>query len=378
MGKPIVNRWEMEQMKVGIASSLQDATDKLNLMYTDTSTKAEDRMAQKGIVTDLTERLEGISAQIEEYDRKQIPKEAPIDEGLKVVNAKATLIRSTMAKRPITKAVRAALKDDTDETGGANLLPKTLSTELVTEPKATNPLRSLVKVKNIEGLELPKLSYSLSDDEFIADGETAKEMETNSSLIQFGRNKYKVFADISETVLAGTDTALVADVNAALEAGMAAKEKKVAFATSPKSGEELMSFYSTQNAIKTVQGATLYAAIRNALADLEDNYSPKIVMKKADYYSIIDYLANGSNALYGAQPEAVLGAPVVFCDKAVKPVIGDFNYAVLNYSPKMTFETDKNIKTGMQSFVITAYFDFRILMSSAFRIAEVATGTESV
>ena len=94
-------------------------------------------------------------------------------------------------------------------------------------------------------------------------------------------------------------------------------------------------------------------------------------MRKDDYFSIIDYLSNGSNTLYGTQPESVLGAPVVFCDKATKPIIGDFEFACLNYSPSMNFETDKNVKTGMQSFVITAYFDFRILMSSAFRIAEV-------
>ena len=366
-----VNRWELTQMKDGIAASLKSATEKLNEMYTDSSTTSEDRATQKTIVQDLTERLEGISLQIDAYDKSVAPKENVTDEKTKVINAKAELIRATMARKPIPQSVRAALKDDTDSTGGANLLPSQLSTELVTEPKAKNPLRTLVKIKTIEGLEMPKISYTISDDDFIADGATAKEMAASAGLIQFGRNKYKVLTDISETVLAGTDTALVADVNASLEAGMAAKEKKVMFATSPKSGEELMSFYSTQNAITVVKGANLYAAIRNALADLEDAYSPTIVMKKSDYYSIIDFLSNGSNALYGAQPEAVLGAPVVFCDSAVKPVIGDFSYAVLNYSPKMTFETDKNIKTGMQSFVITAYFDFRILMASAFRIAEV-------
>lgn len=367
-----VNRWELTQMKDGIATSLKTATEKLNEMYTDPNTTAEDRATQKTIVQDLTERLEGISLQIDAYDKSVAPKENVItDEKTKVINAKAELIRATMARKPIPQNVRAALKDDAEPTGGANLLPTQLSTELVTEPKAKNPLRTLVKIKTIEGLEMPKISYTISDDDFIADGITAKEMAASAGLIQFGRNKYKVYTDISETVLAGTDTALVADVNSSLEAGMAAKEKKVMFSTSPKSGEELMSFYSTQNAITVIKGANLYAAIRNALADLEDAYSPTIVMKKSDYYSIIDFLSNGSNALYGAQPEAVLGAPVVFCDSAVKPVVGDFSYAVLNYSPKMTFETDKNVKTGMQSFVITAYFDFRILMASAFRIAEV-------
>ena len=68
------------------------------------------------------------------------------------------------------------------------------------------------------------------------------------STVAFGRHKLKVFAGVSETVLNGTDTNLVAHVERALQSGVAAKEKKVAFATSPASGEEHMSFYSTQNA----------------------------------------------------------------------------------------------------------------------------------
>lgn len=366
-----INRWELSQMRDGIAASLKTATDKLNEMYVDSTTSSEDRTKQKDIVKDLTERLEGLNAQIKSYDESVSPKEPVMDENSRIISAKATLIRKTMAREPIPANVRAALKDD-DSTGGSNLIPKTLSTELVTEPKSKNPIRSLIQIKTIEGLEMPKVSYSIYDDDFILDSESAKEMALTAGLIKFGRNKFKVFADISETILSGTDTALVSDVNASLAAGMAEKEKKVMFATAPKSGEELMSFYSTQNAIKVVKGANLYFAIRNALADLADDFNPTIVMKKSDYYSIIDFLANGSTALYGAQPETVLGAPVVFCNEAIKPVIGDFSYAVLNYSPqKMTFETDKNVKTGMQSFVITAYFDFRILLASAFRIAEV-------
>ena len=42
---------------------------------------------------------------------------------------------------------------------------------------------------------------------------------------------------------------------------------------------------------------------------------------------IDDFLANGNAALYQAQPETILGAPVVFCDLATIPVIGDFGYS---------------------------------------------------
>jgi len=133
-----------------------------------------------------------------------------------------------------------------------------------------------------------------------------------------------------------------------------------------------MSFYSTQNGIKEVEGDDLYKAIKNALADLEDDYSENatIVMTKKDYYDMIEVLANNNTTLYMAQPRQVLGAPVVFCDMAVNPVIGDFRYSHFNYDLNMLYDRDKNVRTGMEDFVLTAWVDHRIKLKSAFRIAK--------
>ena len=94
-------------------------------------------------------------------------------------------------------------------------------------------------------------------------------------------------------------------------------------------------------------------------------------MKKTDYYNILSELANDSSTLYSAQPSQVLGANVVFCDLATIPVVGDFNYSHFNYDLDMIYDTDKDVKTGINYFVVTAYFDHKITMKSAFRLAKV-------
>ncbi|MDT2306593.1 hypothetical protein P7H21_25220 [Paenibacillus larvae] len=60
----------------------------------------------------------------------------------------------------------------------------------------------------------------------------------------------------------------------------------------------------------------MFDAITDAIADLHEDYREmlKIVMRYQDYKNIIKVLANGSATLYTAQPEQVLGKPVVFCD----------------------------------------------------------------
>ena len=262
----------------------------------------------------------------------------------------------------------------TDSNGGDKILPKTMINELLYEPMSRNPLRTISTFTNITNLEIPKIAFTLSDDDFLnSDSATAKELESSSDTIVFDRNKFKVFCDITETVLNGTNTNLVSTVESALESGLAKKEKSVAFeSTSPTE----MSFYyqkSGNYVISAIKGKTLYEAIISALADLEDDYAQNatIVMKKSDYFSIILFLANGNTALYSAQPEQILGAPVVFCDLAKIPVVGDFKYSHFNYDLDMLYDRDKNVKTGMESFVLTAWIDHKIKMKSAFRLAVV-------
>lgn len=371
-----MNRYQLEQMLAGVGQELKVANEKLTKMYGDAKSTLEARNEQKESVKDLEERFNGIKEQIGEMDEKAkvklnkqtIEGETPED---KAANAKAELIRATMANKPVSHEVYAAL-GDRNNTGGEKILPSTMTNELLHEPFVKNPLRDISTFTNITNLEVPRITFSLDDDDFVKDTETAKELEEETGIVQFGRFKFKVFSSLSETILLGTNTNLVQTVEAALESGLAKKEKVIAFTKSPKPGEEHMSFYSTQNGIKEVEGDDLYKAIKNALADLEDDYSENatIVMTKKDYYDMIEVLANNNTTLYMAQPEQVLGAPVVFCDMAIKPVVGDFRYSHFNYDLNMLYDRDKNVRTGMEDFVLTAWVDHQIKLKSAFRIAK--------
>ncbi|MGU9539256.1 phage major capsid protein [Clostridium tepidum] len=377
-----MNRYQLEQMLAGIGQDLKAANEKLTSMYADAKTTLEARNEQKNTVKDLEERFAGIKAQIEEMDKQAEEKlknsTSKVVNGdtekEKVVNAKAELIRATMANKPISMEVKAALGDN-NSTGGEKFLPKTMQNELLHEPFVKNPLRDVSTFTNETNLEVPKITFTLDNDDFIADTETAKELKADGDIVQFGRHKFKVFAPVSETILRGTNTNIVQTVEMALESGLSAKEKKVAFATTPKAGEEHMSFYSTKNAIKTVEGANKYKAIKAAIADLHEDYreNSKIIMRYADYMDIVELLANGNATLYAAQPEQILGKPAIFCDSAVDPIVGDMRYSHFNYDLDMLYERDKDIKTGMECFVLTAWFDHQIKLKSAFRIAKITT-----
>lgn len=378
-----MNRFTLQQTIDGVRASLKDATNKLAEMYADSSASMEARTEQQKLVKDLEEREAGLKAQLDKMDAEakkkmdaQNVKNANVGSSKeeKILNAKAEIVRATMKNRAVSQEVLNALGDGSTLGNGDKILPSTMTNELLYEPLATNPLRSISTFTNITNLEVPKITFSLDDDDFITDGETAKELAASTDTIVFTRNKFKVFCDITETVLNGTNTNLMAVVNAGLQSGLAKKEKKVAFAPAESATE--MSFYHQTGSkydIKEVEGASLFEAIVNALADLEDDYAAnaKVVMKKADYYSIITSLANNSTALYAAQPEQVIGAPVIFCDLATIPVVGDFKYSHFNYDLNMLYDTDKNVKTGLNSFVLTAWIDHKIKMKSAFRLTKV-------
>lgn len=379
------NRWQLVSMRDGFADSLAEARDKLTALLSDTKSTAEQRTAQQNIVTDLTDRLERANAEIDAFDRaaeaadkarhEQGAGKVELPENVRITNAYASLIRATMNNTPIGADVKNALLDDTSTTGGASFLPKTVSTQIITEPLVKNPLRDHGTYTNIANLEVPRLSFSIADDDFVEDGATAKEMKAKGATVSFGRNKSKIFCEISETILNGSDADLTSYVNSNLTAGLAAKEKKVAFAASPKTGEEHMSFYAEAVGIKKITSNTLFSGIRQAIGDLEDDFLERaeICMRRSDYLEIVDTLANGNASLYAAPPEAVLGIPAFFCDKAVKPIIGDFSYSHFNYFPDVIYDRDKDVKTGMNVFVITAWYDHQIKLASAFRIIEVAS-----
>ncbi|MCM3736442.1 phage major capsid protein [Bacillus cytotoxicus] len=371
--------FELKQNLATIGQQLQKTEGELSQKAIDTTATMEDIQALQKSKQDLQMRFNVIKEQHDAMEAEQKAKfqsqqgiQGIEDPKQKVVAAKSELIRSTIRGGSLSNEARAAL-GDRNSTGGDKILPSTMTNELLHEPFVKNPLRDVSTFTSVTNLEIPKITFTLDDDNFIADTETAKEIKAEGDVVVFGRNKFKVFVPISETILAATDTNLVQTVEQALASGLAAKEKKVAFTTTPKSGEESMSFYKA--GIKSIKGATLYKAIKAATADLHEDFreNATIEMRYTDYLDIIETLANGSTSLYNAQPEQVLGKPVKFCDSAVNPVVGDFQYSHFNYDPNMIYDRDKDVKTGIELFVLTAWFDHKIKLKSAFRIAEVQT-----
>ena len=374
------NRVKIQQQLEGCRALLKEAVNKVDEAYADVTSTLEQRAALEATVKDLKNRVEKYENDLKELDdeaAKNFELENSIrnarNSGDEKIEAKAELIRAAMKKEKVSQRVLNSLGEGSGNGNGENLLPTTLMTELVTEPFAVNPLRGVSTMTNITNLEIPKLAFTLDDDNFLdSNSATAKEMKLSASKIKFERKDFRVYADITDAVLRGSNVNLVGYVENALRSGMAKKEKKLAFAVGTSNPET--SFYNKTGSnydITAITKESKYLAIKAALADLEDDYADKakIVMRRSDYFDIIEALANGNATLYQAQPESVLGAPVIFCDLATIPVIGDFSYSHFNYDLDATYESDKNIRTGITSFVLTGYLDHKIKMKSAFRLA---------
>ena len=374
------NRVKIQQQLEGCRALLKEAVNKVDAAYADVTSTLEQRAALEATVKDLKNRVEKYENDLKELDdeaAKNFELENSIrnarNSGDEKIEAKAELIRAAMKKEKVSQRVLNSLGEGSGNGNGENLLPTTLMTELVTEPFAVNPLRGVSTMTNITNLEIPKLAFTLDDDDFLtSNSETAKEMKLSASKIKFERKDFRVYADITDAVLRGSNVNLVGYVENALRSGMAKKEKKLAFAVGTSNPET--SFYNKTGSsydITAITKESKYLAIKAALADLEDDYADKakIVMRRSDYFDIIEALANGNASLYQAQPESVLGAPVIFCDLATIPVVGDFSYSHFNYDLDATYESDKNIRTGITSFVLTGYLDHKIKMKSAFRLA---------
>ena len=257
---------------------------------------------------------------------------------------------------------------------GDRLIPTTMTNELVVEPAVENPMRTIVRVSNITGLEEPKLTFDLGDAfDSITDLETANEIEMTGDSIIYDRNKVKVRAKVSDTVIHGSPFALASEIDNALRSGLAANEMLRMFAATPLAGYEKMSFYSAVNNVKRVSAGSKQAAIAAALADLPIAYrrNAKIVMNAVDWYEMWAPNLNQSGMFYEDRPLILFGKPVVLIDDASDPVVGDFQFARINYDIGTVYDTDKDVDAGVYKFVLTAWYDIRLRLASAFRIAHV-------
>ena len=287
--------------------------------------------------------------------------------------ARAELVRNVLyGKGPVVSSESRGLLDSLPGPGGGgNLLPINLSQTIVGRPKAENPLRPLITTTAIKGLEVPKGSFKIFDNNFVGDDDDANVAELAAHAVAFGRFKVRILSYISDTVMNGTPSEISNFIDNALQSGLAEKERSVMLAATPKTGEEHMSFYSNVNAIKRVTGSDLFSVIRAAIADLDSRYktNASIIMSFENFSAILDALAERGAAAYGAAPENLLGKPVVFCDDAPYPIIGDFRYGHLNYDSG-SFDKKKIATTGAHAFALTVWLDFRVLLPEAFRIVE--------
>lgn len=383
------NRYLINQQLDGVRASLKEAVNKVEALYADPKSTVENRREAENVVKDLKERVQKYENDIREMDEeanRQLQNKKNVQgmsEKDKIVASKANVIRGMIKKESVADDLKAlggsyflnalSTHPSTGQ-GGAAILPKTTASEAIVEPKKVNKLRDYIRVSHESNLEIPKLTFSIADDAFIEDEATAKELKVNGSTVTFGRFKSKVFCDVSETMLLGSDINLVSEVEAGLDSAIQTKEKKQLFGTNLGTTEKHMSFYEKDGAsytIPSVTGETKYLAIKKAIADLGEDYreNAHIIMTYADYLDIIEALANGNSTLFMAQPEQILGKPVIFVDAATIPIVGDLSYLQINYHPETISDSDKNVKTGMNTFALTAWYDIQFRLRSAFRLA---------
>lgn len=380
--------FELKEKIATLNSAIKADADWISEKAADPTIPMEEIKAKTAHRDELVERKNLLQKQhdaMEEAQRQAIKAKSPTGDSEKdnlITNKaafyKAALMGDVEGTKKTYQGLGAIPENDAGLGGGENLLPTNMSRELITEPFESNSLRSIEQVSQITGLEEPKLLFSIDDADLadVTDKDTANEIEMEGDTVTYGRFKTKIVATVKDTVLHGSATELVSTIENALRSGLAQKEKMRAFATTADAAHKHMSFYTKEaadgsKAIRAIPGDNLIDAIIKAIADLPDAFSENacVVMRKSDYFAEINKLANGASTLWGKKPEEVIGYPVVFNDRAVVPVIGDFRYARMNYDIGTIYETDKDALKGEYYFVLTAWGDHQIKLASAFRTA---------
>lgn len=383
MPKPMM-MVELDKHIDTLRGEIREASDKLLTMTSDTAATMESIREAKTALDGLRERLsimeEQKAAMAGNIGSLGNPAPAMTKKEAAGMFYRAVLNGQDVNQLPkmLYEQLGAIPAGNADQGSGSVFLPTQLSNDLLMEPSIVNPLRPYMTVTQITGLELPKMLFQLEDDSFLAkDGETAKELKITGENVRFGRNKMHLIARVSETVLRSSPLNIEAAVTGGLTSAQAAKELSVLFAAAPKTGEEDMSFYAkntgkTAYLIKEVKGKDLLASILASIADLEDGYrdNARVVMRFADYVTILRALG-GDASLYSAQPEQIIGKPVIFCDRATIPVVGDISYMHLNFDSVPWVDTDKDVEKGNRLFTSTTLYDIKPRMRAAFRLATI-------
>ena len=137
------------------------------------------------------------------------------------------MYRSILKGEPVPDDIKRSLfgTSSTPDTGGGNFIPTNLGEELIFEKLKNNPIRDICSISNIVGLELPRVSYTIDNMDFVKDGETAKEISLKGEKVKFGSFNFRITTEVSDSLLKGTNTNLVEYIEKALKDGLSAKEK---------------------------------------------------------------------------------------------------------------------------------------------------------
>lgn len=383
--------FEMKEKIFSLENERKGIADFINEKAADPNTPIEDIEAKQKKMDELTKRIEILQKSHDVEEERQrtavaMQKGGGVGTGTSEkdakIKAKATAYRAlaTGDRAAIEKAYSAlgavpAL--DVDLGNGSKLLPTNMQNEIIVEPREENPIRSICRVSSIRGLEEPKLVFDLDGAlNDVTDKETANEIEVDGGLVSYGRHKVKIKAKVSDTVVHGTELDLVTEIENALRDGLASNELARLFAATPASGYESMSFYSAANNVKSVAGATKQQAIAKALADLPLTFrrNAKIVMSATDWFDMWGTNLNHSGMYFEDRPQQLFGKEVVLVDDATDPIVGDFNYLRINYDIDTIMDVDKDVDAGLYKYVLTAWYDIKLRLKSAFRVAKVAAG----
>ncbi len=377
----VYNLFDLKEKMYALRQDIQKEAETIDRMGKDESVPVsvlENKAFHRDSLIAEYDRLKKQHDEMEEKQMGQVKDSFARGGGAnsETIKAKAAFYRGVLSGRVVKsyEGLGAIPAADPDLGGGDRFLPTNLSNELIVEPVVENPLRAAVRMSNVTGLEEPRLSFTVDgayDD--ITDKDTAKEIQLKGDSVVYGRHKVKVMARVSDTVIHGTDTNLVTEIENGLRNGLAVNELNRMFAKSPGEGYEEMSFYSTQNNVKEIQGTTKQEAIAKALADLPLAYrrNASIVMSGLDWYNMWKDNLNNSGTFFQGQPLTLFGKPVVLVDEADEPIVGDLSYCGINYDIGAIYDTDKDVAKGEYMFVLTAWYDIKLRLASAFRRAKV-------
>lgn len=309
---------------------------------------------------ELRERIEmARDAAQEERRQKGIPDVVNSD---MEERAMAEYYRMKIKHIPMSTESRNLL-DIGNDSGGDAFLPKVMENDVLLNYPQENPLREIITVTNIRGLEVPLINYVSPD--------MADELEITGDSINFYNNAYRFRPQvkISDSVIHGVNSNLVNTIHEGLASVIVSRERQFIFAENPTEKTQHMSIY--HNGIKEVTAQNKYEAVEKALADLPQAIRDKasVVMSFDDYKGVIKYLGTIGLGALASNKDQVFNRKMILVDDAINPVIGDFSCLHVNYELRFV-NSDKDANKGIYIFVMPTEMNIKVVIPEAFRVAK--------